>query len=167
MPTLPYSGRTGRETGYAHDLRGITSGNVRTDANQGKKMKKTTALFGALAVLAGIMCCPANAQVPANFPGITVSNYNPSGVADGKIFLAVGSDTPDIGYYLMILENDGSVVDGSKYKELLEDYSYDFKVQANGLLSYAQFIHHHPYTGGGDARHKIVDSDLNAVETVP
>lgn len=95
-------------------------------------------------------------QLPDNFPGLTVENYG--GVAEGNVFLSVGSDVEDVGYYVFTLDNDGNVMD---YIELEEDYSYDFKMQPNGLLSYAQFLDHHTYTGGGNVIHKLMDQDMN------
>jgi hypothetical protein len=51
------------------------------------------------------------------------------------------------------------------YQKLENDYAYDFKVQPNGLLSYAQFLSHHSYTGGGNCVHVVMDEDMNVVDT--
>ncbi|MEE8307831.1 MAG: aryl-sulfate sulfotransferase, partial [Gammaproteobacteria bacterium] len=89
--------------------------------------------------------------------------YDANAIADGYIFLSVSTDVAGVGYYVMILDNDGTVFWS---KELPDDYSYDFKVLPNGHLHYAQFIHHHTYTGGGDAVHIILDENFNEVETI-
>lgn len=59
---------------------------------------------------------------------------------------------------MFMLDDDGEVVN---YKELPEDYSYDFKMQPNGLLTYAQFLSHHTYTGGGNCAHMLLDQEMN------
>lgn len=95
-------------------------------------------------------------QLPDNFPGLTIENYG--GADEGNIFLSVAADVEGVGYYVFILDNDGMV---ENYIELEEDYSYDFKMQPNGLLSYAQFLDHHTYTGGGNVVHKVMDQEMN------
>jgi len=101
--------------------------------------------------------------LPPNFPPITTYIYDANAIADGYVFLAVASEVEGVGYYLMILENDGTAV---WYKELPDDYAYDFKVQPNGLLTYAQFIHHHTYTGGGDVVHMVMDDTYAEIESI-
>jgi len=102
-------------------------------------------------------------NLPANFPAITTHVYDPNAIGDGYIYLAVASEVEGVGFYLMILENDGTPV---WYKELRDDYSYDFKLQPNGLPSYARFLHHHSYTGGGDVVHMVMDEEFNEVESI-
>ncbi|MHB8580719.1 MAG: aryl-sulfate sulfotransferase [Ignavibacteriaceae bacterium] len=98
-------------------------------------------------------------SLPSDFPKITVGTSNNPG--DGKIFLAnfsaAGNDS--IGNYIMILNNDGSVV---KYKKLSEP-AFDFKVQPNGELSYADVI----TMGNGYAavRWIVMDTSLTPVDT--
>ena len=77
-------------------------------------------------------------SLPADFPKISVgTSNNPS---DGKIFLANDNSSfsgrDSIGNFIMILNNDGSVV---KYKRT-DQPALDFKVQPNGELSYADII---------------------------
>lgn len=102
-------------------------------------------------------------ELPANFPAITTHIYDSNAIGEGYIYLAVAAEVESVGYYLMILENDGAPV---WYKELTDDYSYDFKLQANGLPTYAQFLHHHSYTGGGDVVHKVIDPDFSEIESI-
>ena len=105
----------------------------------------------------------AHGALPANFPSITTHIYDANAIADGYVFITVSKNVEDVGYYVMILENDGTVV---WYKELTDDYSYDFNVQQNGHLHYAQLFHHHTYAGGGDVVHEILDENFNEVETI-
>jgi len=76
-------------------------------------------------------------SLPSDFPKIIVdSSNNP---AEGKLFLAnfalTSSLAPNdsVPNYLMILDNDGSVVKYDKINEL----AVDFKIQPNGKLSYS------------------------------
>lgn len=122
-------------------------------------MKLTKIIFLAFTVL----CLSANtfAQLPENFPGITV--INSGGAAEGNTFLTVSTDVDSIGYYVFLVDNEGEI---TNYRELENDYAYDFKMQPNGLLSYAQFIEHHSYTGGGNCYHVVMDQQMNELTTV-
>jgi hypothetical protein len=102
-------------------------------------------------------------NLPANFPAITTHVYDSNAIGKGYIYLAVASEVKGVGYYLMILKNDGTSV---WYKELTDDYSYDFKLQPNGLLTYAQLLHHHSYTGGGDVVHMVMDEEFDEIESI-
>ena len=101
-------------------------------------------------------------DLPANFPAITTHVYDSNAIGKGHIYLGVASEVEGVGFYLMILKNDGTPV---WYKELPDDYSYDFKLQPNGLLTYAQFLHHHSYAGGGDAVHMVMDDEFNEIDS--
>ena len=101
--------------------------------------------------------------IPHDFPPVKVEMYDSTALADGYIFMAVGSDYPGVGYYLMMLNNDGTPYFA---RELEDDYAYDFKVQPNGLLSYAQFLEHHSYTGGGNVIHMIMDNSFTIIDSV-
>lgn len=104
-----------------------------------------------------------NDSIPEDFPAITVDVNETASLSDGKIFMAVASDVEGIGYYLMVLNNDGTPF---WYKKLAHDYAYDFKVQPNGLMTYAQFIEHHSYTGGGNVIHMVMDTSFAVVDSV-
>ncbi len=97
-----------------------------------------------------------------DFPAMTVDVYDSTAVGDGKIYMAVAAEVPGIGYYLMILNNDGTPFFS---RELTSDYAYDFKVQPNGLMSYAQFLEHHSYTGGGDVIHMVMDNSFTVIDS--
>ncbi len=101
-------------------------------------------------------------NLPANFPAITTHIYDSDAIGEGYVYLAVASQVEGVGYYLMIVDNDGTPL---WYKELQDDYSYDFKLQPNGLPTYAQFLHHHSYTGGGDAVHMAMDEEFNEIDS--
>jgi hypothetical protein len=104
----------------------------------------------------------ANAQLPTNFPTLTVTtNYAPA-VATGYIFQSVTIAPTNVGYYAMILTNDGTPV---WYKELT-NACYDFKVLPNGYLHYAQQTKALTYSGGGYVTHEILDENHNSVESI-
>jgi hypothetical protein len=124
---------------------------------------KTATLLCAAATLLGFAPSDAGASTPTNFPGIVVSNYMPGSVSPGYIFLAVATETPGIGTYLMILDNDGTPV---WYEESPSQEVYDFKALPNGYLSCAPFIEGHTYSDGGDATHEIRNDSYALVETV-
>jgi hypothetical protein len=100
-------------------------------------------------------------QLPDNFPVITTEVYGETD--EGNVFLTVSTDVEGVGYYVFMMDNEGNI---QNYKELQEDYSYDFKMQPNGLLSYAQFIEHHSYTGGGNCVHMILDQEMNVIDSI-
>jgi len=100
---------------------------------------------------------------PSNFPPMEVTIYDTNAIGEGYIYLAVASEVEGIGYYLMILNNDGTPLFA---RELIDDYAYDFKVQPNGLMTYAHFFEHHSYTGGGNVVHKIMDDSFTVIDSV-
>ena len=102
------------------------------------------------------------ANLPANFPAITTHVYDGNAIGKGYVYLAVATDVEGVGFYLMILDNDGTPV---WYKELPDDYAYDFKLQPNGLPTYAQLLKHHSYAGGGDAVHMVMDKDFAEIDS--
>ncbi|RKY97628.1 MAG: hypothetical protein DRQ13_04450 [Ignavibacteriae bacterium] len=96
--------------------------------------------------------------LPSDFPPITVdTSNNPS---DGKLFLANLSGAFNSGNYLMILNNDGSVVN---YKEVDGLFGISFTVLPNGELSYAQIIAVSPGVPVG--RFIVMDTTLAPVDT--
>ncbi len=98
-------------------------------------------------------------SLPSDFPQLTVdSTNNPS---NGKIFIANfpygASDS--LGYYLMIVNNDGTV---AKYKKLSQP-AFDFKVEPNGDLSYAEVLVN--YTVYANVRWIILDTTLAQIDS--
>jgi hypothetical protein len=97
------------------------------------------------------------------FPAITVDVYDEERVGEGHIYMAVASEVEGIGYYLMLLNNDGTPFFS---RALSDDYAYDFKQQEKtGLYSYAQFIEHHSYTGGGNVIHMVMDASFTVIDS--
>ena len=95
----------------------------------------------------------ATDSVPSDFPKVTVGTSN--NPAPGNIFIANQSQNTNkaIGNYLMILNNDGSVV---KYKSLPQSASL-FKVEPNGEPS---------YNLKGNGERIVMDTSLTAVDTL-
>jgi hypothetical protein len=104
----------------------------------------------------------AQAQVPTNFPGLTVTTNSASGVADGYIFLTDSFTPTNFGYYVMMVTNDGTPV---WYKQLT-NAAFDFKVLPDGYLHYAQEYSALTYSGGGYVTHEILDENFNSVESI-
>jgi Developmentally Regulated MAPK Interacting Protein./Arylsulfotransferase (ASST). len=102
------------------------------------------------------------AQIPTNFPTVTVTTNYAAGTANGYIFLANNIAPTNIGYYVMMLTNDGSPT----WYKALTNSGYDFKVLPNGYLHYAQQIKALSYTGGGDVTHEVMDENHNTVESI-
>jgi hypothetical protein len=106
----------------------------------------------------------ATDSLPSDFPQITVGTSN--NPADGKIFLANISQTPNtsgnssIGDYLMILNNDGSVV---KYKKAGGLFGISFTVLPNGELSYAELVS--TTSGVPIGRFIVMDTSFTPVDT--
>jgi hypothetical protein len=97
--------------------------------------------------------------LPSDFPLVDIKVYGEPDT--GLLFLSTSVEAEGVGNYVFAVNNKGEVV---KYKHLPNDYAYDFKVQPNGLMSYAQFLSHHDYTGGGDVEQVILDEDMNIVD---
>jgi hypothetical protein len=110
-----------------------------------------------------LLCCAGllSGQLPEDFPSITTVQTGETG--SGPVFLAVASEAEGVGYYAILLNNDGTILD---YRELDGDYAYDFKMHPNGRLSYAQFLSHHSYTGGGNVIQMITDTNLDLVDSI-
>lgn len=121
----------------------------------------TAAVVTAAMIISGPT--PATCQeLPDDFP--TLHTVKTGETGEGNIFLSVSTDVEGIGYYVMMIDDDGTPV---RYRKLAkDDYAYDFKVQPNGLTSYAQFLSHHSYTGGGNCIHMVMDEDMNFVDSV-
>src|SRR5690242_3416125 len=123
-------------------------------------MNRLVTCFGT--TLMALACVSARAQLPPNFPTLTVTTNFPAAVADGYIFQGVNLAPAGVGYYAMIVTNDGTPI---WYKELT-NACYDFKVLPNGDLHYAQQIRALTYTGGGDVIHQILDEHYSPVESI-
>lgn len=118
-------------------------------------------MAGALAAL-GPASTKVQAQLPPDFPTVNVTTYVTNAVADGDIFLAVYEKSATVGYYAMILKNDGTPV----WYQRLTNSTVDFKVLPDGYLHYAEAYHILSWTGGADVYHQILDDNYNPVETI-
>jgi len=114
-------------------------------------------------VAASALFAPAaQAQLPANFPGLTVTTYNSNAVAPGSIFMSVTDPGTNGGFYMMILTNDGSAL----WYEAATNDVYDFKPLSDGYLHYGELFHTYSYTGGGDVTHDLLDNSYNPAGSV-
>jgi Arylsulfotransferase (ASST)/Bacterial Ig-like domain/Kre9/KNH-like N-terminal Ig-like domain/Secretion system C-terminal sorting domain len=98
-------------------------------------------------------------SLPSDFPKLTIgTSNNPS---DEKIFLAnfPFGTSDSLGYYLIIANNDGTI---DHYKKLPQP-SFDFKVQPNGDLSYAEVINN--YGGYANVRWIVMDTSFAQVDS--
>jgi hypothetical protein len=100
--------------------------------------------------------------LPTNYPNVTVNTYDTTKVGDGYIFMSIFSTVSGVGYYIMMLNNDGTPF---YYKEF-KNHAYDFKIQPNGLMSYGRTLQDHPYGGGGDVIWMIMDNSFTEVDSV-
>lgn len=113
-------------------------------------------------LLGGACVWGADPVLPVDFPGVTAQVYDADAIGEGYIYLAVSSEVEGVGPYLMILQNDGTAV---WYRRLAERCAYDFKMQPNGLLTYAQLLERHAYGDGGDAVHIVMDKAFDEIDT--
>ena len=97
--------------------------------------------------------------IPADFPKITIDSIN--NPSPGKIFMAnfpLGA-SDSTGHFLMIVNNDGTV---DSYKRL-DNPGFDFKVQPDGNLSYADVIEQ--IGGYANVRWIVLDTSLAPIDT--
>ena len=121
------------------------------------KMKTTLKIFAGLLALAGLR---VQAQLPADFPTVTVTTDVTNAVSSGDIFLGAGS-------YVTILDNTGAPV---WYQDLppiggLPLGGMDVKLLPNGLLHYAQLFAF-TTTAATQVTHQILDANYNHLETI-
>jgi hypothetical protein len=102
------------------------------------------------------------AQLPPDFPAFRITTSETNSVGDGYIFLTVTETSTNVGYYSMILRNDGTPV----WYQRQTNIDCDLKLLPNGLLHHAPWYHTLSWTGGGDVYHQILDGDYNTVETI-
>jgi hypothetical protein len=126
-------------------------------------MKTITQIIGLTVILSMSPAGIFSQELPEDFPAFHTIKTGETG--EGYIFLTVSADKDlmeGVGYYAFMIDNDGKPF---KYRQLEDDYSYDFKVQPSGLTSYAQFLSHHDYTGGGNCIHMVLDEEMNVVDS--
>jgi hypothetical protein len=125
-------------------------------------MTRTNLFCATVITFLGLACTIVNAQLPPDFPGLTVTTYNTNAVGESYIFLEVTDSSTNGGYYVMMLKNDGTPV----WYQNVTNYTYDFRPLPNGYLHYADIYHTHSWTGGGDCTHQILDDSYNPEETI-
>ena len=126
------------------------------------KMTRVGLFWATVVMFLGMACTSVIAQLPPDFPGLTVTTCNTNAVGDGYIFLEVTDSSTNGGYYVMMLKNDGTPV----WYQSVTNYTYDFKPLPNGYLHYANIYHTHSWTGGGDCTHQILDNTYDLEETI-
>ena len=94
------------------------------------KMTRLGLFCATVVAFLGLAYNDANAQLPPDFPTVTVTTYKTNAVSDGYIFLAGGT-------YAMMLQNDGTPVWYTNAPPLQD---MDVKVLPNGYLHYAQLF---------------------------
>ena len=96
--------------------------------------------------------------IPQDFPVVTLgTSDNPS---PGNIFLTNFGQNDTIGFYISMVDNNGNPV---KYKKIEPNPAFDFKVQPNGLLSYADVKEF--FGGHGTCQYKILDTSFAVVDS--
>ena len=121
------------------------------------RMTRAGVFCATVVTLLGLPCTNVNAQLPPDFPSLTVTTCDTKAVGDGYIFLEVTDSSTNGGYYVMMLNNDGTPF----WYQNVTNHNYDFKVLPNGHLHYANIYHTHSWTGGGDCSHEILDEGYN------
>lgn len=98
-------------------------------------------------------------SLPADFPKFTVTaSNNPS---PGNFFLTTSDDVAGVGHFFYMIDNTGKVL---KYQRR-PGHVYDFKVQPNGLLTYADPFSDWGYAGGSRCVHRVLDTNFAAVDS--
>ncbi len=126
-------------------------------------MARTVSVLGVfLWVLSGVCAQRADSALPADFPAVTACVYDANALGEGYIYLAAAGEVEGAGLYLMILDNGGAPV---WYKESADYGAFDFKMQPNGLLTYAQLLEHHACADGGNAVHLVMDREFSLIDS--
>ena len=98
-------------------------------------------------------------SLPVDFPRIQIDSIN--NPSPGNFFMATADFAEGVGYFVFTLDNAGHVV---KYKRI-GNHAYDFKQEANGLLSYGEAQSDWVYAGGSRTVHRLVDTSLAPVDS--
>lgn len=119
----------------------------------------------SVSILSFLFICQISGaeDLPDDFPTITSEIYLEDSLADGKIFLAIRDNSKGIGNYVLLLNNDGTPV---WYKQLESpEEGFDFRLLANGYLSYGHGYVDSEFTVGTFIKAKILDLNYNEVDT--
>jgi len=118
---------------------------------------------GALAAVTGSagMRTPVRPDsVPSDFPVMKIDTLNSP--APGFLFLTTTNVLPGLGYYAMVLDNTGNP---AAYRRTAPYSNNDFKVQPNGLLSYARVTGVPGAVGIVNTVEMVLDSTLAVVDS--
>ncbi|KUO59685.1 hypothetical protein APF79_05955 [bacterium BRH_c32] len=99
-------------------------------------------------------------DVPADFPKITM-NVNDSTAFDGATFLTVSTAAPNIGYYYMIIDNNGNPI----FYDKAEEGSENFHMLPNGNTVINEELTLHGWAGGSESNYLILDSNFAHIDT--
>ncbi len=99
-------------------------------------------------------------SIPSDFPVMKIDTLdNP---APGSLFLTTTDVLPGLGFYAMVLDNSGNPVG---YRRTAPFSSNDFKVQPNGLLSYASVTGFAGAVGIAKTVQMVLDSTFAVVDS--
>ncbi len=98
-------------------------------------------------------------SLPADFPKFTVTKVNDP--SPGYFFMTTSDDVAGVGHFFYMIDNAGKVI---KYQRR-PGHVYDFKVQPNGLLTYADPFSDWGYAGGSRCVQRVVDTSFAAVDS--
>ena len=109
-----------------------------------------------VALLLAITGMHVSAQLPPNFPGLTVTACVTNSIAPGSVFLSVTDPGTNGAFYMMILTDNGNPL----WYQTATNEIWDFKPLPDGELHYGDLFHTYSYTGGGDVFHQLHSRDL-------
>lgn len=98
-------------------------------------------------------------SLPSDFPKFSV--LTSSGASPGNFFLTTSDDVAGVGHFLYMIDNTGNVV---RYVRR-PGHVYDFKVQPNGMMTYADPFSDWGYAGGSRCVHRVLDSNFAVVDS--
>ncbi|MCK9280191.1 MAG: aryl-sulfate sulfotransferase [Melioribacteraceae bacterium] len=99
-------------------------------------------------------------DVPFDFPQITM-NVNENSAFDGATFLTVSTAAPNIGYYYMIIDNNGNPI----FYDKTEEGSENFHLLPNGNTVINEELTLHGWAGGSESNYLILDSNFTHIDT--
>ncbi len=94
-------------------------------------------------------------------PTVTSQIFNEDALMDGKIFLTITVDQTGVGNFILVYNNDGSLY----YSKEMDVNTFDFKVQPNGLMTYAKMTAAHPDGSSFDVLQMVMDNSFTVVDS--